>query len=123
MRKQRGVTLLEMMIAGSLLLMVALFTMRTLGQARILRGNAAMQHTMLLLAQEELDRLRMLSVSDMAAGIEEIRHDNWPEKVKATVTIAEREDGTWLLDVVVGRPTIEGLQPVRLTTIRQGGRS
>ena len=120
MKRKRGVTLLEVLIAATLLTVVALFTMRALGQSRILRGNARAQETMLLLAQEELERLRATPAGELAEGTTTHRGTGWPEKMASTVTLDQRDDGTWLIDVTVDRPAIEGLSPVRLTTIRRG---
>ncbi len=120
-RTAKGVTLLEAIIAFTLLTVIALFTMRAVGQGRIVRGNARAQHELLLLAQEELERVRAIPATELQAGEAEHQDSSWPSTVTSKVLLEKQAGGTWLVDVTLFRETIEGLPPVRLTTIRRGG--
>jgi prepilin-type N-terminal cleavage/methylation domain-containing protein len=116
----RGVTLLELMVCVMLMSMLAVVTMRALGEARILRGNARDRAVMALIAQSEMERVRSLKASELTAGVQ-IRSDPaWPSDTTAHVELTPRDDGTWLLAVRVGRKSSEGKAPVSLTTIRSG---
>ncbi|MBI5155491.1 hypothetical protein HZA57_09665 [Candidatus Poribacteria bacterium] len=118
---KRSVTLMEMIIVCALWAMLCVGTMRVIGDARMLRSNARDRTTMALIAQGELDRIRQLPASELKAGTEPRLDDSWPASVHALVTLEERADGLWLLDVWVGRDSTEGKAPVRLATIRPGG--
>lgn len=121
--KSRGVTLVECLIFCTLWAILAVATMRVLGDGRVLRGNARDRSTMALIAQSELDRVRALPPQELKAGTTGRTDATWPSDTAATVSLTRRDDGTWLVDVRVARQSVEGKPEVRLTTIRRGGPS
>ena len=118
---RRGVTLLETMVFVSLWAIVAVGTMTAVAQSSVIRSRAADRSAMVMIAQQELERVRHLPAGDLKEGTEERTLPEWPAGTVAEIETREREDGTWLIDVRVNRSTIEGLAPVRLTTLRLGG--
>jgi len=122
-RSRRGVTLLEMVIYCMLLSMVAVFTMRAVSEARVLRSQARDRNVMAAIAQGEVERVRAVPASRLAEGTETRTDPGWPGGVRALVTLEKRADGAWLIDVQVERESAEGRTPVRLATIRKGGPS
>lgn len=120
MNSRRGMTLLEAIVAATLFAMISVFTMRALGQSRVLRGNARAQQEILMIAQQELERVRAIPAANLQAGSNSQSDPAWPDKVSSRVTIKPMDDGTWMIDVVVERAALEGMPPVRLTTIRRG---
>ncbi len=120
-RSRRAMTLLEVMIFSSILALTAVSTLRVMGDARVVRGNARDRSTMALIAQSEIERVRSLPADRLVAGSQAKRDPSWPEGVAATLTTTPRPDGTWLVDVRVARESLEGKAPVRLTTVVAGG--
>lgn len=116
----RGVTLLECLIYSALLSVLSVWTMRIIGESRVLRANARDRAAMTLIAQSELERLRTVSASELQEGKNEFHREEWLDGVNASVELVPREDGGWLIDVRVSRESIEGKPRVRLTTIRHG---
>jgi len=118
--KRHGITLLELLIFLAVWAIVAVATMRVLGDSRVLRSNARDRSVMALLAQGELERIRLLPPAELAEGEQTVSRPDWPSGVSATVRIDRRDDGTWLVDVSMARESFEGKPSVRLTTIRSG---
>jgi type II secretory pathway pseudopilin PulG len=122
-RHRRGMTLLEMLIFVSVFTLLAVATMRCIGDGRVLRANARDRSLMAAIAQSELERARTMPASELAGGRTERRDPTWPTGTAAVMEVTPRPEGTWLVDVTVGREGIEGKPSVRLTTIRPGGPS
>jgi type II secretory pathway pseudopilin PulG len=120
---QRALTLLEMMIFVSVFSLLAVATMRCIGDGRLLRGNARDRSVMTAIAQSELERVRTMPAGDLNGGRVERRDPSWPSGTVAAVELTPRPDGTWLVDVTVTRDGVEGRPSVRLATIRTGGAS
>ena len=117
----RGLTLLETLFYAAIWTVLALATMRVVGDSRTLRAKARDRATMVLIAQNELERARFSPAADLKAGKTERVDPDWPRGIKATVEMSERGDGTWLVDVIVTRQSVEGKPQVRLATVRPGG--
>lgn len=118
---RKGFTLLETLIYSAVFALVAVSTLRVVGDARVVRSNARDRSVMALLAQSEMERVRSLPPDSLTEERREITSPDWPEGVLATVETRRRADGTWLLDITVRRESIEGKPSVRLTTILPGG--
>lgn len=117
----RGVTLLELLVYSAIWGMLAVATMRVLGDSRMLRSNGRDRSAMALIAQSEIERVRAMPAEDLTEGSRPRADSTWPSDVAATVTLARRDDSTWLVDVRVGRDSVEGKPEVRLATVRPGG--
>lgn len=111
---------MELLVYLSLLTLLTVSTMKVLGNAAIIRGAARERAKMLLIAQTQLDAARRLPAGELKAG-ESVGEDiGLPPSMTVMTRYTPREDGTWLVDVVVSRETIEGLPSVSLSTIRGG---
>lgn len=120
-RNRRGVSLLEFMVISSLMAILVVATMRTLGNARFLRGVARDRGEMLTLAQNELDGLRQLSGGEFEEGIKTFTDESLGKSDTVTVSLTKRDDGHWAADVSVERIGPDGVPVVRLSTICRGG--
>ncbi|MCX7718336.1 MAG: hypothetical protein N2111_08035 [Candidatus Sumerlaeaceae bacterium] len=120
---RRAMTLLELMIFLGVFSLLAVATMRCIGDGRLLRANARDRSVMTAIALSELERARTMPSSNLNGGRVERSDPSWPSGTVAAVELAPRPDGTWLLDVTVTRDGAEGRPSVRLTTIRPGGPS
>ncbi|MCB2156960.1 hypothetical protein KQI84_18945 [bacterium] len=122
-RNNHGMTLLETMVFVALWGLLAVTTMAALSQSSITCSRAADRSDMVMIAQAEIERLRHVPAEELIEGEQELRREEWPQDVAAKIETRLRPDGTWLLDVLVTRATLEGVQPVRLTTLRLGDAS
>ena len=120
-RNRRGVSLLEFLVIASLMAILVVATMRTLGNARFLRGVARDRGEMLILAQNELDRMRQQPVSEFQQGVQTFTEESSGKSDTVTVSLTKRDDGNWAADVSVERKGPDGVPMVRLSTICQGG--
>jgi len=116
-------TLLELLIFASAFTLLAVATMRCIGDGRVLRANARDRSLMTAIAQSELERARTMPAGELAGGRTERRDPTWPTGTAAVTEVTPRPDGTWLVDVTVSREGVEARPTVRLTTIRPGGPS
>jgi len=114
------VTLLEALIYCVLWAILAVATMRVLGDARILRSNARDRSVMALIAQSEIERVSSLPAEALTEGATTLQREEWPTDVTAMLDLERRDDGTWLIDIRVERDSVEGKPSVHLTTIRTG---
>jgi len=123
--RARGFTLFEAMIYGALLAMIAVSTMAALGRSAVVRGMARTRSELLVIAQEELDRLRAPEETEaLAPGSFDVTSDDWPDGTALEVTITESESDLLLLHVEVSRRVGEGVRSVILeTAVRKRERS
>jgi Tfp pilus assembly protein PilV len=119
-KRAAGVTLLELLLYVVVWAMIAVCTMRVLGDSRMTRANARDRAVMTLIAHGELERVRALPAASLEEGRLRRSEPAWPSGVTADVEMTRRDDGTWLVDVRVERASVEGKPKVRLTTIRAG---
>ena len=120
-KKCRGLTLLELMIFCALFTLLAVATMRTLGESRMVRGRARDRSAMALIAQAQIEHARLLPASELREGETTVTNPEWPKDVEAVVKLARQKDNLWLVDVSVRRSSIEGKAEVTLATLRPGG--
>lgn len=118
---RRGVTLLEMLIFVAVFALIAVSTLRVVGDARVIRSNARDRAVMVLIAQTELERLRAAPPAQRMEGTELKHSPEWPEGTQVRVETTRHDSGMWMLDVKVNRESIEGKPSVRLTTLVSGG--
>ncbi len=118
--RTRGFTLLECMIVAMLGAILAVTTLRVLGDARQVRGNARDRLMLASLAQGELDRLRTLPAAEVRETTETLTKPDWPEGVALQVITRPYSAETWQIDIVAARQSIEGKPAVRLSTLRRG---
>lgn len=118
----RGVTLLEALVYIALFTLLAVGTLRALGDSRALRANGRDRAAMTWIAQTELERARRTPLQEIAAGRSMRTDPAWPQGVSATVEFTRRPDGFWTIGVEVRRASVEGKLPVRLATLHPGGR-
>ena len=122
-RNSKGVTLLECLIYCAILTALALLTMRALGEAALVRGRGTERGRLILIAQEQLDEARRLPAADLVEAEETLRSDKWGPSLTTTRRFTQREDGNWVIDIIVARETGEGIPAVHLSTIRAGERT
>lgn len=118
-----GVTLMEALVFAALWTLLAVCTMRVVGDARVLRSNARDRSEMTLIAQSELERVRQIPPVELAEKTTTRTDDQWRAGVHVTTTLKRREDGNWLVTVEVTRESVEGKIPVQLATIIRGSGS
>jgi Tfp pilus assembly protein PilX len=119
---RRGIMLLETLVYLAVWTLLAVMTMRALGDSRALRANGRDRAAMTWIAQTELDRIRQTPLKQLTAGVSTRTDRAWPQGVSATVELSRRDDGFWTIRVEVRRASVEGKLPVQLTTIHPGGR-
>ncbi|MBX7247152.1 MAG: prepilin-type N-terminal cleavage/methylation domain-containing protein [Candidatus Sumerlaeaceae bacterium] len=119
--KARGLTLLELMIVSAVFTLLAVVTMRSLGESRMLRGRARDRSAMVLIAQEQIDRIRQIPPADLKAGEDVRTSEAWPPGVEATVRLEPGPDKLWKIDVTVRQKSSEGKAEVQLATLLPGG--
>lgn len=122
-RQTRGISLVEVIFFVAIMTTVAVFTMRSLGQARAVRARAADRAQMALAAQTELDRVRRIPAPELNDGSTTQSLPQLGEASQMVTSLARRDDGNWGVEVSVMLDTIEGNAPVQLSTIRQGSGS
>ena len=115
-KSQRGLTLTETIIAVMIMSMMAVFTLKSLGHSRLLRGYARDRAEMALLAQTELDRVRR--AEKLAPGITTTSVDR---DTTATATITASVQGLMQVEVLVERVRSEGRYATSLVAL-EGGR-
>ena len=118
----RGMSLLEMLIACSIFTMIVISTIAVVANGRVMRERAKDRSELALLAQGELDRLRIVPLAEAAPGEQVIRREGWPANVSVTTRIETREDGYLELNVSALRTAPAGDLAVTLTGIHPGGR-
>jgi hypothetical protein len=111
-------TLLELLVYCSLWTVLALTTMRVIGEARVVRANARDRSILTLIAQDELERLRSIPTSQLSEGVTTRSLSTWPRGTEARIEIHGGPQQTLELDVQVSRVSIEGKPSVQLTTLR-----
>lgn len=114
--KQRGLTLVEAIIAVSIMSMMAVFTLKSLGHSRLLRGYARDRAEMVLLAQTELDRVRRTETLEPGITTTSVDRDT-----TATATITASVHGLMQVEVLVERVRSEGRYATSLVAL-EGGR-
>jgi len=115
LKTQRGMTLVEAVIAISIMSMMAIFTLQSLGHSRLLRGYARDRADMILLAQSELDRVRR--ADNLQPGIT----TNSPDRdTTVTATITAAVHGLMQVDVLVERVRSEGRYATSLVALHGG---
>ena len=97
---------------------VSISTMWAIRQSTITRGDARAAANLALIAQTELERARMLPVTELQSGAQVVTRDGWPTGTSCTLTLTPRGPATWTLDVTVERDAARPIKPVRLTTVR-----
>lgn len=119
---RRGVTLLEMLLAATVMALIAVCTLTTLSDSRALRERAHHHAEMALWAQGELERLRVTPLAKLAPKETTVHRDGWPASVSAVESVRKRPDGYTELSVHLIRknPVTDIL--VDLMTIHPGGR-
>lgn len=120
MNRNRGVTLMEVLIFSAVIAVVSAMTMRAVGQGRVMRGNARDRITMAALAQGELDRARL---TPPGPGVTQRTDPAWPVGVVAETTVMEGPEGTTAIDVRVWWKSAEGKPSVRLSTLAAPGQA
>ena len=120
LNKRRGLTLLETLMYVAILAITIAFTLRAVGEARMIRGNARDRAALVLIAQSELERWRIAPAAQLSEGAMRIENPSWPSGASATVSLRKTANGLWEIDVRVRRKGPEGKPEVRLTTIRTG---
>lgn len=118
----RGITLLECLIYCAVLVTVAAFSMRALGEARLVRDRGAERNRLAIIAQEQLDQLR-LQASELEAGTETLTSEDWPSATTVTTTVTARTEDLFDLEVIVTRETLDGPLTVQLATLVRGAAS
>lgn len=119
-RAPRGLTLLEMLIAVTIITLMAVSTCEVLGNAKVTRERARQRTELALLAQSELERMRAAPAGDMTPGESEQRPEGTPASVSLERRVTAREDGLLELEVTARRAGATGEIVCRLTTLREG---
>lgn len=114
--RRRAAALLESLVSIAVFTLASVGTLALAGQSRSMRAAASDRAVLAMLAQEELDRLR-LDGAPRAAGTTPLARDTWPTHTSGTLTLSAREDGLWLAEVRVQRAHALGSTPVQLATI------
>jgi type II secretory pathway pseudopilin PulG len=112
---RRAITLVEVLIYVAILPAVTLSTMAALSRGRLLMGVARERQNLTLIAQEELDRIRLLPPSELSDGV-----TFQADGDVVTTTTLSRVGPHWEVQVEASRHTIDGLQPMYLATLRRG---
>lgn len=117
----KGFTLLECMIYCALFAMLAVGTMRVIGEARMVRSNARDRTQLALLAQGELDRIRSAPVAERKVGVQTLTKPGWPSGTQLQVELQTTTGGMLSVEVRATRSSIEGKPTVRLASLVPGG--
>lgn len=118
----RGLTLLELLVCSFVVALIAVSTMRALGDGRVMRERAKHRAELALLAQSELDRLRSLPMAKLAEGQQAVHREAWPQTVSAVETVRKRGDGFLEISVGMTRKSPGGDFKAALVSIHPGGR-
>lgn len=122
-RRTRGLTLLECMLFCALYAILAVATMRIVGDARVVRSNARDRTRLAVIAQSELDRLRSVPAAERKVGVQTMTNAAWPQGTQVQVELKPAGTGTWNVEVRATRASIEGKPSVRLASVIAGGQS
>lgn len=121
-KRHGGFTLLECLIYCALMSLLAVGTMRAIGDARMIRSNARDRTPLAIIAQSELERLRSEPPGARKAGTEKLTKPEWPRGTRVEVQTTELTSGTWTVEVRAARESIEGKPTVRLASVVGGAR-
>lgn len=116
----RGLTLIEVIVAISLLAIISVWTMEVIGNGRALQGRARDKADLLFVVQSELDRLRVDTSSWQAGEYDIQEKSDWPSETKVTSLITDWGDGIFLLEIEATRESADGFVASRLATLVGG---
>ncbi len=121
-KSRRGFTLLECMMYSSLFAILAVGTMRVVGDARVIRSNARERTNLAVIAQSELDRVRSMPAAERKPGVQKLSKPEWPSGTTVEVEIQSvAAGGTSTVEVRAQRASLEGKPSVRLASVMAGG--
>ena len=107
---------------SAILAMIAVSTMAVLGRSAVVRGMARTRSELLVIAQQELDRLRTPGErTTLSPGSFDVLNDDWPAGTRLQVSVKEADDDLFLLRVEASRRTGEGVRSVSLETAVERG--
>jgi len=117
----RGFTLLECLIVIMMGSLLAVGTLRVIGDARMVRSNARDRLMLATLTQSELDKLRAERPT-LQHGTRDLRNlEGYPEDVELRIAVEPHTSGTLYVEMLATRRSIEGKPTVRLTTLVPAG--
>lgn len=115
--QHRAFALLELLIFVALWALLAVTTLRSLGDSRMVRANARDRNALAILAQSELEKARF--AQQLPLGTTAVfPQPHWPSGTQITLDVSPTQtSGILQLDVTALRKSIESKPAVRLTTL------
>jgi type II secretion system protein I len=118
--RRRGFTLLECLIYCALFSMLAVGTMRVVGESRLVRSNARDRTQLAVIAQTELDRLRTEPAANRKPGVQKLSRPEWPKGTQLEIETKGADGGLLHVEIRARRESIEGKPTVNLATVIAG---
>lgn len=109
------------MIYCALFAMLAVGTMRVVGEAHMIRSNARDRTQLAVLAQGELDHIRNAPAAERKVGVQTLTNTEWPTGTQLQVELQPASAGMLSVEVRATRESIEGKPTVRLASLLPGG--
>lgn len=120
-RSQSALTLLEVVVCVSIIAIVSVWTMDVIANGRSLQGRARDKADLTVIAQMELDQLRLQNMEWTSGTMELAVRPEWPMGTTVEAILSPHEKGFHLLEVRAMRTTADGPVTSKLQTLVGGG--